>query len=64
MLFKDAAHLAVDSGAEALTRDVMDRVVLGHDDIDYAKTKACRPAAVRRRAGKATPASGQNTGTG
>ncbi|GAA0818872.1 TniB family NTP-binding protein [Streptosporangium amethystogenes subsp. fukuiense] len=65
MLFKDAAHMAMDSGAEALTRDILDSVILGHDDeVDYAKTKARRQAAAKRRAKSAPPASGQSTGTG
>ncbi|TDC05071.1 hypothetical protein E1267_20590 [Nonomuraea longispora] len=65
MLFKEAAHMAMDTGVEALTRDILDSVVLGHDDeVDYAKTKARRQAAARRRTKKAPPASGQDAGTG
>ncbi|MBF8188784.1 TniB family NTP-binding protein [Nonomuraea sp. K274] len=65
MLFKDAAHLAMDSGVEALTLDVMNRVVLGHDDeVDYAKTKARRQTAAKRRAKSAPPPPSQETGTG
>lgn len=65
MLFKEAAHTAMDTGVEALTRDIMDSVVFGHDDeVDYAKTKARRQAAARRRTEKAPPASGQDASTG
>ncbi|MFI7643499.1 hypothetical protein [Nonomuraea sp. NPDC049400] len=65
MLFKEAAHTAMDTGVEALTRYVLDSVVLGHDDeVDYAKTTARRQAATRRRTKKAPPASGQDASTG
>ncbi|MEV0168921.1 hypothetical protein [Nonomuraea fuscirosea] len=65
MLFKEAAHTAMDTGVEALTRDIMDSVVFGHDDeVDYAKTKSRRQAAARRRTKKAPPASGQDASTG
>lgn len=65
MLFKEAAHTAMDTGVEALTRDILDSVVLGHDDeVDYAKTKARRQTAARRRTKKAPPASGQDASTG
>ncbi|MFF4621961.1 TniB family NTP-binding protein [Nonomuraea jabiensis] len=65
MLFKEAAHIAMDTGVEALTRNILDSVVLGHDDeVDYAKTTARRQAAARRRTKKAAPASGQDASTG
>ncbi|WP_206061837.1 hypothetical protein, partial [Nonomuraea basaltis] len=65
ILFKKAAHMAMDPGVEALTRDTLDRVVLGHDDeVDYAKTRARRQAAARRRTKKAPAPSDQDTGTG
>ncbi|WP_171075342.1 TniB family NTP-binding protein [Nonomuraea basaltis] len=65
MLFKEAAHRAMDTGVEALTRDILDSVVLGHDDeVDYAKTKARRQAAARHRAKTAPPTPDQDSGTG
>lgn len=43
MLFKEAAHVAMDDSVEKVTREVMDRVVLGHDDeVDFARIKARR----------------------
>jgi hypothetical protein len=65
MLFKEAAHTAMDTGVEALNRDILDSVVLSHnDEVDYAKTKARRQATAKRRAKKTPPAAGQDTGTG
>lgn len=53
-LFKQGAHEAVDSGAEHLDPDVLDRVMLGHDaEADYATLKTRRQAADKRRARQA-----------
>ncbi|MGW4410936.1 hypothetical protein ACWEJ6_43360 [Nonomuraea sp. NPDC004702] len=64
MPFKEAAHTAMDTGIETLTRHILESVVLSHhDETDYAKTTARRQATARPRTKRTAPASGQDAST-